>query len=60
MQASDFTDEQWNKWSLINYIFMLIKNIFFGVAILIRKNVPDDRSFHNPYDEIFEKPVTPL
>ena len=61
MQSSDLTDEQWDTWSPINYVFTLIKNILFGVAIIIRKdNVPPDNSFKPPYDELFDKPITPL
>jgi hypothetical protein len=59
MQSSNFTDEQWNKWKVINYVFTIIKNLFFTLAIIMKKDSSTD-SMNNPYDEIFEKPVTPL
>ena len=61
MQSSELTDEQWDQWSPINYVFTLVKNILFGVAIIIRKdNVPPSNPFKPPYDELFDKPITPL
>jgi hypothetical protein len=61
MQSSNLSDEEWNKWLPLNYIFTIIKNMFFTVAVSIRKNPPSDNSMDNhPYDELFEKPITPL
>lgn len=60
MQSSNLSEEQWEKWSFINYVFTLIKNMFFGIAIVIKKNVLPNDSSKPPYDELFEKPITPL
>ena len=59
MQSNNLNDEEWNRWLIINYIFTIIKNVFFGIAILIKPSPPDN-SFKPPYDELFDKPITPL
>jgi len=60
MQSNDLSDEQWSKWGIINYVFTLIKNLLFSIAIIIKKNTQPDILFKNPYDELFEKRITPL
>lgn len=59
MQSDTFSDDEWDRWLMINYIFTIIKNGCFAVAMAIQKKISDD-NFHNPYDELFEKPLTPL
>jgi len=60
MQTSFFSVEQWGRWSPINYIFNVFKNVFFSIALVIRNNTQLDNSFKNPYDELFQKRITPL
>lgn len=60
MQSSQFSAEQYAKWLVINYVFNVIKNVFFGIAIIIKKDNPSDSFLVNPYDELFDKPITPL
>lgn len=60
MQSNNLSDEEWYRWSVINDIFTIIKNLFFSIAIVIRKNISSENSFKSPYDEFFEKPITPL
>ena len=59
MQSSNLNDEQWDRWLIINYIFTIIKNILFGIAIIIKPSPPNN-SFRPRYDELFDKPITPL
>jgi hypothetical protein len=59
MQSSNLSDKEWDRWLIINYIFTIIKNLFFSIAIIIKSSPPDNH-FKPPYDELFEKPVTPL
>lgn len=60
MQSGHLSDEQFDKWAPINYVFTLIKNALFGIAILIKKNPPPNHSMDPSYDELFEKPLTRL
>jgi hypothetical protein len=56
MQANNLTDEQWEKWTLINHSFTTLKNILFSVAVLMKKDEPKD---HDPWktpESLFEKP----
>ena len=61
MNSSDLTDEQWDKWSAINYVGTIIKNAFFSVAMVLKKAKPPESNppFDNKFDG-FEKPITPL
>ena len=60
MQSNVFSAEQYEKWLLINYVFNVIKNLFFSIAVVIKKDRSTDNHFRPPYDEIFDKPITPL
>lgn len=61
MQSSDLTNEQWQKWAVINYVFTIIKNAFFSVAMIINKSgpPPEGNSRIKSRDR-FEKPITPF
>ena len=59
MQSSNMSETAWDRWLVINYIFTTIKNIFFSVAIIIKSSPPEE-PLNPPFDEIFDKPVTPL
>jgi len=39
MQSKEMSDEEWNKWLIINIIFTIIKNLFFSIAITMKKKV---------------------
>ena len=61
MNSNDLSDDEWDRWAVINYVFTILKNAFFGVAIAINK--PDSGESNGPYqhfDDRFEKPITPL
>ena len=60
MQSSNLSDSQWDRWLIINYVFTTIKNLLFCVAIAIKTSPPPDNGFRPPYDELFDKPLTPL
>ena len=59
-QSNNFTNDEWERWLPINHIFTIVKNLAFTVAIAIDKKPSSNQDFDNPYDELFEKPITPL
>ncbi|HUR12001.1 MAG TPA: hypothetical protein VM012_11555, partial [Flavitalea sp.] len=42
MQSDKMSDAEWEQWSPINHVFTLIKNLFFTIAIFMRKNNSHD------------------
>jgi len=58
--SDNLNEEQWQKWSIINYVFTIIKNLLFGIAmILFRSNNNKPPFSEKPYlDHILEKPYS--
>jgi hypothetical protein len=56
MQSDSLSNEQWAKWSIINYLCTTLKNILFSVAVLMRKDEPKDHDPWNTQESLFEKP----
>lgn len=57
MYSSSMSDEQWDDWSLINRIFTILKNSFFCIAIIMKKEVSDNNYLKKPFNEdIFDFP----
>ena len=60
MQSSNLSDPEWDRWLIINYIFNILKNFLFCIAIVMQKDLSSNHKMQNSYDEFFEKPITPL
>ncbi|WP_130543271.1 hypothetical protein [Pseudobacter ginsenosidimutans] len=60
--SRNLSDEEWAKWSVINYIFTIIKNILFGIAVIMPKKNDTLQSQEKHYrDQLFDPPpLNPL
>jgi hypothetical protein len=58
MYSENLTDEQWRKWSVINYIFTILKNVLFSIAVCLNKNNKPQFGEHSLQIDhyLFEKP----
>jgi hypothetical protein len=56
MQADDLSDEEWDKWALINYTFTIIKNVFFGIAISMKKEGTAYSRLDKPFEDLSDHP----
>jgi membrane-bound ClpP family serine protease len=59
MQSENLSDEEWDRWRIINFVFTLVKNIFFSIAILMKKE-ESQNSLEKPYEDVIEKPLESL
>ncbi|HVK49217.1 MAG TPA: hypothetical protein VM488_15260 [Pseudobacter sp.] len=61
--SDNLSDDEWRKWSIINHIFTVIKNILFGIAVFMPKKVNNTlQSQEKQYpDQLFDPPpLNPL
>ncbi|MBO9633087.1 MAG: hypothetical protein J7578_08200 [Chitinophagaceae bacterium] len=60
--SDNLSDDDWHKWSIINHIFTIIKNILFGIAVIMPKKVNTLQSQEKQYpDQLFDPPpLNPL
>jgi hypothetical protein len=56
MQSDNLSNEEWDKWALINYTFTIIKNVFFSIAISMKKEGTAYSSLDRSYDGLPENP----
>jgi hypothetical protein len=57
MYASDLFNEDWENWSIVNFIFTIFKNFLFSVGIIVFKqeNQPNEISINRHlYNNSFE------
>lgn len=57
--SDNLTDEEWNKWSIINSVFTILKNACFGIAVTI-KHTPDPLLSYESDSETNEFPENNL
>ena len=58
MQSDNLTTAEWEQWSIINYIFTILKNLFFGIALVMKKDSSKhSKSNKPPFDELFDPPI---
>lgn len=58
MFSSSMSNDQWETWSLINYVFSILKNAFFSIAIIMKKDNSDNNYLKKPFNEdIFGNPM---
>ena len=58
MYSSTMSNEQWEDWSLINSVFSILKNAFFSIAIIMKKDNSDNNYLKKPFNEdIFGNPM---
>jgi hypothetical protein len=57
MYSSSLDGEEWNNWSIINYVFTIIKNALFSIAVIIArkesKKIDEYRIQFNEQLEVF-------
>ena len=59
MFSENLSDDEWEKWSIINYVFTILKNICFAIAISIKNNSNDLPSYENQHDhDLLDNPLT--
>jgi hypothetical protein len=60
--SDNLSDDEWRKWSIINHIFTIIKNILFGIAVIMPKKKNTLQSQEKQYqDQFFDPPpLNPL
>lgn len=60
--SDNLSDDEWRKWSIINHIFTIIRNILFGIAVIMPKKVNTLQSQEKQYpDQLFDPPpLNPL
>lgn len=57
--SDNLTDDEWEKWSIINYVFTILKNTCFGIAVTI-KHTPDPLLSYESDSETNEIPENNL
>jgi hypothetical protein len=57
--SDNLTDDEWKKWSIINYVFTILKNTCFGIAVTI-KHTPDPLLSYESDSETNEIPENNL
>jgi hypothetical protein len=62
MYLEKLSNEDWDRWSIINYIFIWIKNTAFIIAIVMPKKTSKLNDLEKPYlGQLYEKiPFNPL
>ena len=60
MQSAKLSNAEWDKWININYVCTIIENLFFSLAIVMRKEEEKNLYFDQNIDGLFEEPYNHL
>ncbi len=58
MFSENLSDDEWEKWSIINFVFTIIKNLCFCIAVTIKSNSHNLPSYESPDNDMFENTLT--
>lgn len=58
MFSENLSDDEWEKWSIINYVFTILKNVCFSIAVTIKSNSHNLPSYENLDNDLIDNPLT--
>ena len=58
MFSENLSDDEWEKWSIINYVFTILKNVCFCIAVTIKSNSHNLPSYENLDNDLIDTPLT--
>lgn len=60
MFSENLSDDEWDKWSIINYVFTILKNTSFSIAVIMKESSLNLPSIENENEPLQQTPLTPL
>lgn len=60
MFSENLSDDEWDKWSIINYVFTILKNSSFSIAVIMKESSLNLPSIENENEPLQQTPLTPL
>ena len=60
LYSDSITKEEWEKFSIINFIFTIIKNICFSIAVVIKPDPENFNTDENHKPHFVETPLNPI